>query len=58
MRARRVAAAQKVRLAADSLASKLRALAEKCSPNAKTVVAELKQRGVTINPNASTPAPP
>jgi hypothetical protein len=53
-----LAAAQKVRLAADSLASKLQALADKGNADAKTVVAELKQRGVTISPNASTPTPP
>lgn len=53
-----IAAAHKIRVAADSLASKMQALADKGNPNAQEVVAELKQRGIAINPNASTPAPP
>jgi hypothetical protein len=50
--------ARKVRIAADSLASKLQALADKGNPNAQAVVLELKKRGVTINPGAATVAPP
>jgi hypothetical protein len=53
-----LAAAHKIRLAADSLASKTQALADKGNPNAQAVVLELKKRGVTINPNAATQAPP
>ena len=53
-----LAQAHKIRLAADSLASKTQALAAKGNPNAQVVVAKLKERGVTIDPSASTPAPP
>lgn len=53
-----LAAAHKIRVAADSLAAKMQALADKGNPNAQVVVAELKKRGITINPNTSTAAPP
>ncbi len=53
-----LAAAHKIRVATDSLVSKMQVLADKGNPNAKLVVAELKQRGITINPNAVTPSPP
>ncbi len=53
-----LAEARKIRAAADSLASKMQALADKGNPNAQAVVLELKRRGVTINPGAVTPAPP
>ena len=43
---------------ADSLASKMQALADKGNPNAQAVVAELKKHGVTINPGAQSAAPP
>jgi len=48
-----LAAAQKVRRAADSLAAKTQALANKGNADAQHVVALLKERGVTINPNAT-----
>jgi hypothetical protein len=53
-----LAQAHKIRLAADSLASKTQALAAKGNPNAQVVVAKLKERGVTIDPSAPTPEPP
>jgi len=53
-----LAEAHKIRLAADSLASKTQILAAKGNPNAQVVVAKLKERGVTIDPSALTPAPP
>ena len=48
----------KLRVAADSLFSKTQVLADKGNPSAMQVVEVLKQRGLTINPNAQTPAPP
>jgi hypothetical protein len=53
-----LAAALKIRAAADSLASKMQTLADTGNPNALAVVAELKRRGISINPQASTPQPP
>jgi hypothetical protein len=53
-----LAAAQKIRVAADSLAAKTQALADKGNADARAVVARLKERGVTINPNAKPIAPP
>jgi cation transport ATPase len=53
-----LAAAHKIRVAADSLAAKMQALADRGNPNAQAVVAELKKRGITISPNTSTAAPP
>ena len=53
-----LANAYKIRTAADSLFSKTQALADKGNQNARIVVEALKQRGLTINPNAQTPAPP
>lgn len=53
-----LAAAHKIRVATDSLVSKMQVLADKGNPNARLVVAELKQKGITINPNAVTPSPP
>jgi hypothetical protein len=53
-----VAQAVKIRQAADSLATKTKALADSGNPNAQLVMSELNQRGVTVNPNASTPTPP
>ena len=51
-------AAYKMRLATDSLASKMQALANKGNANAQVIVAQLKQRGISINPGAPTPLPP
>ena len=51
------AAAQKIRAAADSLAKKMQALADKGNPNAQLVVVELKKRGITINTGAASSAP-
>jgi hypothetical protein len=53
-----LAQAQKIRAATDSLASKTEKLAEGGNASAQIVIAQLKQRGITINPNASTPTPP
>ena len=50
--------AQKLRTAADSMFSKTQKLADAGNPNAQLVISELKQRGITVNPNASTPTPP
>jgi hypothetical protein len=51
-------AARKIRVAADSLAAKTKALADKGNPDAQTVIAKLKERGITINSNATTSSPP
>lgn len=48
--------AQKVRQALDAVANETRKLAEAGNTNARTVVDELRKRGVTINP--ATGAPP
>lgn len=53
-----LAAAYKIRVAADSLVPKMQALAEKGNPNAQAVAAELKRRGIVINPGALTVPPP
>lgn len=53
-----LAVAQKIRGAADSLASKTQAHAARGNPNAQAIVAELKRRGVTINPGATGAVPP
>jgi len=53
-----LAAAHKIRMAADSLAAKVQVLADKGNPSAQVVVAKLKERGVTIDPKISTPPPP
>jgi Icc-related predicted phosphoesterase len=49
--------ALKLRTQLDSIAAKTQILAEKGNTGAKTIVDELKKRGVTINPNASPTAP-
>jgi hypothetical protein len=51
-------AAHKIRMAADSLAAKTLALADRGNPDAKLVIAKLKERGVTINPNAQGSSSP
>lgn len=51
-------AAYKLRQAADSLMPKVKALADKGNADAQVVVSELKQRGIGINPDATTPTPP
>jgi hypothetical protein len=53
-----LAQAQKIRVATDSMASKTQKLADAGNPNAQMVISQLKQRGITVNPNASTPPPP
>jgi hypothetical protein len=53
-----LAQAAKIRAAANSLASKTQVLADNGNANAETVVAELKRRGITINPNAAPEPPP
>ena len=53
-----LAQAQKIRVATDSMASKTQKLADAGNPNAQLVISQLKQRGITVNPNASTPPPP
>ena len=45
----------KLRAQLDSIAAKTAELAAKGNSGAKTIVDELKKRGVTINPNANTP---
>jgi hypothetical protein len=47
--------AVKVRAQLDSIAAKTAELAAKGNSGAKTIVDELKKRGVTINPNANNP---
>jgi hypothetical protein len=49
---------QKVRAANDSLAGKTQRLADAGNATAQFVTAQLKQRGITINPNAATQSPP
>jgi hypothetical protein len=53
-----LAQAQKIRVATDSMASKTQKLADVGNQNAQLVISQLKQRGITVNPNASTPPPP
>jgi hypothetical protein len=49
--------AQRVRQALEAVANETRKLADAGNPNAKTVVEELRKRGVTINPPvAAAPA--
>jgi hypothetical protein len=50
--------AYKIRVAADSLAAKTQALSSQGNANAQSVIAKLKERGITINANATTSAPP
>jgi len=50
--------AHKIRTAADSLASKTQTLADSGNPDARIVITNLKQRGITVNPTAKTLAPP
>ena len=45
--------AQKLRAQLDSIAAKTAELAAKGDPGAKTIVDALRQRGITINPNAN-----
>ena len=47
-----------IRKAADSLAAKVQKLAAKGNPDAEIVLTQLRDRGITINPNATTAAPP
>ncbi len=47
--------AVKLRAQLDSIAAKTADLAAKGNSGAKTIVDELKKRGVTINPNANNP---
>jgi len=42
----------RLRSALDALATDTAKLADTGNPNAKTIVTELKKRGITINPNA------
>jgi hypothetical protein len=58
MQAAPLAQAQRIRAATDSMVTKTRELADAGDPNAQLVIAQLRQRGVTINPNASTPPTP
>jgi len=51
-------AARKIRVAADSLAAKLKVLADKGNPDAKLVIAKLKEHGVSINPKTTASVPP
>ena len=54
-----LAQAKKIRTGTDSLARKTQELAEAGNANAQVVIAGLRQRGITINPNASaSPTPP
>lgn len=53
-----LAAAHKIRVAADSLAAKTQALADRGNPDAATVIAKLQERGITINAKAATTPPP
>jgi hypothetical protein len=58
LQAASITQAQKIRAATDSLASKTQKLADGGNPDAQLVVSQLKQRGITVNPYASTPPPP
>lgn len=49
--------ATKLRTQLDSIAAKTQILAEKGNTGAATIVAELKKRGITINPNAKVTGP-
>jgi hypothetical protein len=46
--------AVKLRAQLDSIAAKTQMLADRGNTGAKTIVEELKKRGVTIDPNATT----
>ena len=50
--------AGKLRTSLDNLARETAILADRGNPGAKLIVGELAKRGVTINPNAPTPASP
>ena len=50
--------AGKMRASLDALAADTQRMAETGNVNARSLVDELKKRGVTINANASTAAPP
>jgi len=50
--------AYRIRVAADSLAARTQGLADKGNVDAQSVVASLKQHGITINPSARTAPPP
>ena len=50
--------AEKVRAATESLASKTQKLADGGNANAQLIVANLKQRGITINPGAKPTVAP
>jgi hypothetical protein len=50
--------ATKVRAQLDSIAAKTQVLADKGNNGAKTIVDELKKRGITINPNAKPSGEP
>ena len=47
--------AVKLRAQLDSIAAKTAILAEQGNSGAKTIVEQLRKRGVTINPNANAP---
>ena len=49
--------AAKVRAQLDSIARRTAELATQGNPQAKTIVEELRKRGVTINPTPPAPAP-
>lgn len=49
---------KKLRVALDSIAASTQRLADSGNASAKLVVDELKKRGITINPNAASTAPP
>lgn len=49
---------RKLRAALDSVAASTQRLADSGNASAKLVVDELKRRGITINPNASSTSPP
>lgn len=50
--------AQRMRAQLDAIAAGTQRLADSGNPNAKLIVEELRRRGITINPNATTPPPP
>ena len=51
-----VEAAAKVRASLDTVAAATARLADQGNVNARVLVAELRKRGITINPSASAPA--
>jgi hypothetical protein len=50
--------AQKIRTQMDTIAASTLKLADQGNANAKVIIQALAKRGITVDPNAKTPAPP